>query len=119
MEKFRAQRLEDRLVHRKHSIPPFKVLKVHCSPALILIQRLEEAPTKASLISRCPPSPANMPLPPPHLTHASIFPLSSAFYFSGSFSHHTLQAKFFFFYSLSYFSLPYDSCASLDSGGIY
>lgn len=56
MKKLRAESLEDRVLHRKHSIPPLKVLKVHCSLALILVQLLEEARTKASLISARPPS---------------------------------------------------------------
>lgn len=56
MKKLKAESLEDRVLHRKHSIPPLKVLKVHCSLALILIQLLEEAWTKASLISARPPS---------------------------------------------------------------
>lgn len=36
MKKLRAKSLEDRVLHRKHSIPPLKVLKVHllsgCDP---------------------------------------------------------------------------------------
>lgn len=43
MKKLRAESLEDRVLHRKHSIPPLKVLKVHCSLALILIQLLGDA----------------------------------------------------------------------------
>lgn len=54
MKKLRAESLEDRVLHRKHSIPPLKVLKVHCSLAVILIQLLGETGTKASLISAHP-----------------------------------------------------------------